>query len=522
MVSSMVNGVHGGGVDCDSGAGVSHELVDDVTRVLTWFGMSASEVEAVVRAVSSASADDAAAVEDILQARTLERAAWIAPRDGYLRSTESGYLLTEHEDAPLYGYLPRSWSDPCGAALDGRNGDHTGWRFAPLDGRTLRVPDGAKVAVGDVLTDGQCDLGDLLQIFGRERAMPEAAQRLAAACALDRTTAERVVQPLFETVRFIEVPQEWAGDPELDCVRAGDYCTRRYFKAKNGRNIGLMLRDLPASADPRLHAVAAIADDKERADAWYSQRLWRVADDAGLTQRPFASGRPVYRGYSLLARMIEKGGALPAGSVGLERTWPLCAFKLSEEEHARIEARLRERAAGGFLDLERLAEIAVQELSVGYHPLTVAQSEALAEQVWLARLREQEGWEGETDPERITRAFAALEEAGIAAREAFACCTSCGHYEMRDGEATPGARGYVFYHGQCVDRAATGGGLTLYYGSLDDSSQTTVTVGRQVVATLREAGLPVAWNGDPARAIEVTPIAWRKRLVDERPHGTAT
>ena len=39
------------------------------------------------------------------------------------------------------------------------------------------------------------------------------------------------------------------------------------------------------------------------------------------------------------------------------------------------------------------------------------------DRLWGERLAEQAGWEGETDPERLTRAFAALDAAGITARE---------------------------------------------------------------------------------------------------------
>ncbi|GAA3642822.1 hypothetical protein GCM10022267_31820 [Lentzea roselyniae] len=47
---------------------------------------------------------------------------------------------------------------------------------------------------------------------------------------------------------------------------------------------------------------------------------------------------------------------------------------------------------------------------------------------------------GETDPERLTRAFAALREAGITARENFTCCRSCGESEIGgEGGSDPAA-----------------------------------------------------------------------------------
>ena len=63
----------------------------------------------------------------------------------------------------------------------------------------------------------------------------------------------------------------------------------------------------------------------------------------------------------------------------------------------------------------------------------------------------------------------------------------------------------------CTDAAARGHGLTLLYGTLDGSTAT--SIGREVVTALEESGLSVEWNGDPLRAITVTPLDWRKRLV---------
>jgi hypothetical protein len=132
--------------------------------------------------------------------------------------------------------------------------------------------------------------------------------------------------------------------------------------------------------------------------------------------------------------------------------------------------------------------------------------------MWLERVAEQAGWEGETDPERLTRAFAALESRAITARENFACCRNCGQAEIGSA-GSPGARGFVYFHTQCTDSAAAGYGLTLLYGGFDGSPETTAAIGHEVVAALADVGLTVEWDGDPARGLTVTPLDWRKRLV---------
>ncbi|MFF0095311.1 DUF6891 domain-containing protein [Streptomyces canus] len=146
-------------------------------------------------------------------------------------------------------------------------------------------------------------------------------------------------------------------------------------------------------------------------------------------------------------------------------------------------------------------------------PVSLERAEALADRLWLERVTEQAAWQGETAPERLTRAFTALEEAGITSRENFTCCRSCGQSEIR-AEGRPNARGFVYFHTQYTDSAAAGHGLTLLYGGFDGSSETTAAIGHEVVVALEAVGLHAEWDRDPGRAITVTPpLDWCRRLV---------
>ncbi|MEV8099340.1 hypothetical protein [Kitasatospora sp. NPDC085879] len=186
---------------------------------------------------------------------------------------------------------------------------------------------------------------------------------------------------------------------------------------------------------------------------------------------------------------------------------------LAEEERAELEQCVRTELLGGYTTRARLAETAEYHFVSGdRRPVSPEQAQALADRMWLERVAEQAAWQGETDPERLSRAFAALQEAGITARENFTCCRSCGQAEI-GGEGGPDARGFVYFHTQCTDSAAAGHGLMLMYGGFDDTEETTVAVGREVVAALQAVGLPTTWDGDPARAVHVTPLDWRRRLV---------
>jgi hypothetical protein len=186
---------------------------------------------------------------------------------------------------------------------------------------------------------------------------------------------------------------------------------------------------------------------------------------------------------------------------------------LGEDERAELEKRVREVLVGGYASRAELAELAEEYLvTENRRPVSRAQAQALADRLWLERVEEQASWQGETDPERLTRAFAALQEAGITARENFTCCRSCGQSEI-GGEGDSDARGFVYFHTQCTDSAAVGHGLTLLYGGFDGSSETTAAIGHEVVAALEAAGLHTEWDRDPGRAITVRPLDWRRRLV---------
>ncbi|TWF90950.1 DUF6891 domain-containing protein [Kitasatospora viridis] len=186
---------------------------------------------------------------------------------------------------------------------------------------------------------------------------------------------------------------------------------------------------------------------------------------------------------------------------------------LDDTERGELEARLRAELAVGYTTRAQLAELAEEyPATADRRPLSRAQAVALADRLWLERVAAQSEWQGGTDPERLTRAFTALQDSGITAREHFTCCHSCGQAEI-GGAGEPDARGFVYFHTQSTDHAAAGHGLTLHYGGFDGTEATTAAIGHEVVAALATAGLPADWDGDPGRSITVTPLDWRRRLV---------
>ncbi|MDX3661677.1 hypothetical protein PV646_30610 [Streptomyces sp. ID05-26A] len=204
---------------------------------------------------------------------------------------------------------------------------------------------------------------------------------------------------------------------------------------------------------------------------------------------------------------------LPWSSLGMPPAPAVPPLDLPDADRERLEERVREALAGGYSSRIQLTELAEEFLvTEDSRPVSREQAAALVDRLWLERVAEQAAWQGETDPERLTRAFTALEQAGITARENFTCCRTCGQDEI-GAESAPGARGFVYFHSQCTDSAAAGHGLRLLYGGFDGSAETTTAVGDEVVAALEAAGLTTAWDRDPGRSITVTPLEWRRRLV---------
>ncbi|WP_030325457.1 DUF6891 domain-containing protein [Streptomyces sp. NRRL B-3229] len=186
---------------------------------------------------------------------------------------------------------------------------------------------------------------------------------------------------------------------------------------------------------------------------------------------------------------------------------------LPQDIREQVEERVRLLLRCGYDNRARLTEDAEEWLVDGEErPVSRAQAGELVDRLWLERLGEMETWPSTTDPDRLTRAFEALNTRGVTARENFTCCRTCGTAEI-GAERAEGDRGFVYFHTQCTESAAESRGLMLLYGGFDGSAETTRAVGHEVVAALEAAGLSAVWDGDPDRAIEISPLDWRKRLV---------
>ncbi|MFT4298741.1 MAG: hypothetical protein QM597_03785 [Aeromicrobium sp.] len=132
-------------------------------------------------------------------------------------------------------------------------------------------------------------------------------------------------------------------------------------------------------------------------------------------------------------------------------------FDLADEAEALLRERAWEQIVRGDTDAETFAEI-------------VADAEAIFDSVVEARRAQQAQWNDAETATTLTRAFAALAEIGVVARENFSCCGTCGAAEIgdeRDDSRT--WRGYVFYDQQDTDSLIADGETYLSYGAFLDA-----------------------------------------------------
>ncbi|MCL6302024.1 DUF6891 domain-containing protein [Streptomyces kronopolitis] len=191
---------------------------------------------------------------------------------------------------------------------------------------------------------------------------------------------------------------------------------------------------------------------------------------------------------------------------------------LDPRTRAAAEAQARKDMRSGFRRAHEVAQSVCDALDPQDPPVTLDEARRIVAGLWEERLTEQERWPEVTGADRVARAFAALDSQGLTARMHFTCCSNCALAEMA-AERRAGDRGFVFFHYQDTEAAADGRGLSVRYGAYAGSADSgeapgaaRAEVGRTVAAALAAAGLPVEWDGDPDRVIEVTPLDWRKRL----------
>jgi hypothetical protein len=173
-------------------------------------------------------------------------------------------------------------------------------------------------------------------------------------------------------------------------------------------------------------------------------------------------------------------------------------------EHVRASLAIAIRA--GYVSFDAAIEAGIEHMIEEVEEGHAVDADAVASDVRALAFSEvetlraaQATWIETTDNDRLERAFKALEDAGIVARENFTCCQTCGHAEIGDEidawrDAGRSVRGYVFFHQQDTERATEGQGLMLAYGVASEGVEA-IEIGSEIVRALDGAGLAVRWDG---------------------------
>jgi hypothetical protein len=134
------------------------------------------------------------------------------------------------------------------------------------------------------------------------------------------------------------------------------------------------------------------------------------------------------------------------------------------------------------------------------------------------KMTAESSWGKITDCDRLERAFAELNEAGVIALHNAGYTMSDGFAEVDEvlsRRRREDVRGYCFYHEQDVESAVAGGGLMLFYGDLAADESQKVAIGETVQTALRKAGFEVDWTGDPGQRIFIPGFDWKRRASAE-------
>jgi hypothetical protein len=193
-----------------------------------------------------------------------------------------------------------------------------------------------------------------------------------------------------------------------------------------------------------------------------------------------------------------------------------------ENEHEELESlrdKIQRQVASGFASRDSIIDDANQWAS-GQWDVESARPhvEQLTDELIQAQRQAQESWPEVTDCDRLDRAFAELEEAGILARQNFSCCGMCGIGDAyREIEAAQASGrtivGYTFYHEQDTESAVNGFDLCLNYGSVLQGESPALDIAQMIVKTLTRNGLKVDWNGTWQKRIAIK-LDWKRRWFD--------
>lgn len=122
-----------------------------------------------------------------------------------------------------------------------------------------------------------------------------------------------------------------------------------------------------------------------------------------------------------------------------------------------------------------------------------------------------------TDCDKLELAFADLEQQGILTAQNAGYTQSDGfedinerYYRLSKKEQKAYV-GFVFFHGQDLERVLEGGPLLFAFGSGKGDKRLDVKAGKLIQKVLESQGFKVKWNGKSDTRLEISKFKWQKR-----------
>jgi hypothetical protein len=188
----------------------------------------------------------------------------------------------------------------------------------------------------------------------------------------------------------------------------------------------------------------------------------------------------------------------------------------SDDQRSLRDDCIRTLVWGGFDDREQIFEAAETHLGEPeLKPDEIAWITAEIGRQWTEKRTAEASWPAKTDWDRLDAVFSALDDGGIIAlhdagnTQSDSISDASEIWHDRGGENSKIA-GFVYYHGQDVERVLETGELYIGYGAFGGDPAASLAVAQRAAAALSAAGFNVVTPTDAKQRILIKGITWQK------------